>query len=158
MEMKHTMTVLLILGMLLMLAGCNERDLRSKVEYEQPTQTEPMEQEAAPSEVYNAVYGYAVEIPDALAENCTIETEADGSEIRFLLKESGDFVAAVCTAPAEQELNLGERELVRQAEYVVYLQLPTCATLNQEEMRQLWEDMIDETEQIQADSVQPLAA
>ncbi len=134
MEMKHTMTVLLILGMLLMLAGCNERDLPSKVEYEQPTQTEPMEQEAAPSEVYNAVYGYAVEIPDALAENCTIETEA------------------------EQELNLGERELVRQAEYVVYLQLPTCATLNQEEMRQLWEDMIDETEQIQADSVQPLAA
>lgn len=111
MEMKHTMTVLLILGMLLMLAGCNERDLPSKVEYEQPTQTEPMEQEAAPSEVYNAVYGYAVEIPDALAENCTIETEADGSEIRFLLKESGDFVAAVCTAPAEQELNLGNASL-----------------------------------------------
>ena len=145
--MKHTMTVLLILGMLLMLAGCNERDLPSKVEYEQPTQTEPMEQEAAPSE-----------IPDALAENCTIETEADGSEIRFLLKESGDFVAAVCTAPAEQELNLGERELVRQTEYVVYLQLPTCGTLNQEEIRQLWENMIDETEQIQPDSVRSLAA
>ena len=158
MEMKHTMTVLLIVGMLLMLAGCNERDLPSKVEYEQPTQTEPVEQEAAPSEVCNAVYGYAVEIPDTLAENCTIETEADGSEIRFLLKESGDFVAAICTGPAEQELNLGERELVRQAEYVVYLQLPTCGTLNQDEMRQLWEDMIDETEQIQADSVRSLAA
>lgn len=157
--MKHMMTVLLILGMLLMLAGCNERDLSSEEKKdEQPTQTEPVGQEAAPSEVCNAVYGYAVEIPDALAENCTIETEADGSEIRLLLKESGDFVAAICTGPAEQELNLGERELVRQAEYVVYLQLPTCATLNQEEMRQLWEDMIDETEQIQADSVQPLAA
>ena len=151
MEMKHTMTVLLILGMLLMRAGCNERDLPSKVEYEQPTQTEPMEQEAAPSEVYNAVYGYAVEIPDALAENCTIETEADGSDIRFLLKESGDFVA-------EQELNLGERELVRQTEYVVYLQLPTCGTLNQEEIRQLWENMIDETEQIQPDSIRLLDA
>ena len=67
-------------------------------------------------------------------------------------------MAAVCTAPAEQELNLGERELVRQTEYVVYLQLPTCGTLNQEEIRQLWENMIDETEQIQPDSVRSLAA
>ena len=154
--MKHTMTVLLILGMLLILAGCKERGLSSEVEYEQPTQTEPVEQETAPSEVCNAMYGYAVEIPDALAENCTIEIEENGSEIRFLLKESGDFVAAVCTGPAEQELNPGERELVRQTEYVVYLQLPTCGTLNQEEMRQLWENMIDETEQIQTDSIRLL--
>ena len=158
--MRRIFTAFLVCGLLLGLAGCNERDLPAEgamptdAPEEQQTPVSQAELEAAPQEVYNAVYGYTLTVPDVLAEHCTVVTSEDGAEIQCLLKQSGDFVAAVCAAAEKEPFQLGERELARGDGCVVYLQLPTCGTLNQEQVRELWQSMVDETEQLQADAIQ----
>ena len=94
----------------------------------------------------NEIWGYTLYLPEELAAVCDPRESEDGKSVSFVLKESGDMVAAVEAISKEEWIRqqgpwLGACYLGETETEVFYLQLPTCGTLNQESVRDTWEKL-----------------
>ena len=140
------------------LTGCNDANKPSSSEVGDliPVIIENnLPQEAAKSreineELYiNETYGYSVKIPQKLYEACNVEEIQEGKEIYFGMKDGNDMVMTICTLPNEAyEEQLGMKWLSSNDKYTVYIQFPTCGTLNNEAVRDLWNQLIEEGQEI----------
>ena len=88
-------------------------------------------------------YDMKLEVPYIIYENCY--SEVKDNSMRIYLNDGKDFVFAVGIANKQENINKDFTHVLDDNfndQYVVYLQYPTCGTLNNENIQELWSEII----------------
>ncbi len=130
--MKKMLLLLLAMGLL---GGCQPAENKAAPGSGEAAAEEPYFFEAA---------GVEIVLPEGTMGVCDAVVLEDGS-VNFCLKESGDSVFCLQAAPKgeEQEENTWVHTLGETEDAVIQIMLPSCGTLNQEDVRPLWNEMLE---------------
>lgn len=141
--MKKILLILLAMGLL---GGCQstEKETAQPETNQEEGQEETEGKETEKEPYFFTAAGVEIVLPEGMAEACDAVVLEDGS-VNFCLKESGDFVFCLTALPKEEKMEedtwvhtLGETE-----DAVIQIMLPSCGTLNQEDVRPLWNEMVE---------------
>lgn len=128
--MKKLLLLTLLMGMM---AGCQPVEKR-----------EPDIRDIPADEYVWEEVGAIIELPEGTMENCDVTVGKDGT-VWFELKDGGDAVFWLMAyekgveTPMEEQLGvftLGETDT-----HIIQVMTSTCGTLNNEEIRDLWDEM-----------------
>lgn len=99
----------------------------------------------------NKIYNYSIKLPEKIYINCDFE-EIDNSKITtFYLKDENDMIMAIITIPDKEYKNdnmLGVKFLGSKNGFTTYIQLPTCGTISDESLRDLWNELVEQAGKI----------
>lgn len=142
--MKKLLLLLLAMGLL---GGCQmaeKESVQPETGKEEEGQEEIDGEETAEETYFFAAAEAELILPEGMQEVCDATVLEDGS-VNFNLKESGDFVFCLTAAPKEeaQEENTWVHTLGETEDTVIQIMLPSCGTLNQEDVRPLWNEMVE---------------
>lgn len=145
--MKRLFLISFVLVGTLLLSACSIED-----RVEKSAEANGLIKQSEEGKIYtNDTYGYALEVPAEIYNNCAID---EGEEaVYFNLKEGGDMIMAIMSiSDAQYEEQIGTHFLDSKNGMTTYIQLPTCGTLNDEKNRSLWEKLCEQTLQIKEEN------
>lgn len=142
--MKKLLLLLLAMGLL---GGCQPAEketVQTETGKEEEGQEETDGEETTEETYVYVAAGVELVLPEGMQEACDATVLEDGS-VHFCLKESGDFVFRLMAAPKEeaQEEDTWVHTLGETEDAVIQIMLPSCGTLNQEDVRPLWNEMVE---------------
>lgn len=102
-------------------------------------------------EYINQYYHYNIKLPNEFYDYCNIIENEDDSEIYFNLKQSDDMIMVILTVPNERYSDemLGTKFLGTKNGFTTYIQFPTCGTLNDENAREIWSNLVEKAHKIE---------
>lgn len=139
--MKKLLLLLLAMGLL---GGCQPAEKETTETNREEGQEETDGEEMTEDPYVFVAAGVELILPEGMAEACDATVLEDGS-VHFCLKESGDFVFRLLAVPKEeaQEEDTWVHTLGETEDAVIQIMLPSCGTLNQEDVRPLWNEMVE---------------
>lgn len=152
--MKNILLVF-ILGVCLMLTACNSKvgnEVRDEVVDVKDDIKQGIKDVVDDDFKYiNEKYNYVLEVPDDIYNNCDITSSDDGKYVNFNLRTSNDNVFSIITVEdANFKNDMHNAKFLGSNEgYTTFIQFPDTTQISNENMRPLWEEMIEEAHDIE---------